>query len=128
MASNGFLRVHRNWEDWTGIGLGFLVALSPWIARQDGDPYATGASVVIGLAVLVLAEIGLVKFARPAEYGQLACGGALAACPVVLGYAGEGELRYWHFAFGALVALLALLQLRQRHSPDDPALAAHADS
>lgn len=33
------------------------------------------------------------------------------ASPFILGYADAGMLRYWHFVLGALVALLAAMEL-----------------
>jgi hypothetical protein len=33
------------------------------------------------------------------------------ALPFILGYAGAGGLRYWHFALGGIVVLLALQEL-----------------
>ncbi len=86
------------------------------------------ARVGIGVVVVLLAEIGMIGLVRSAEYGELACGLGLAACPFVMGYADDGELRFWHFGLGGLVAALAALQLWQDWSLSDSELAAHADS
>lgn len=128
MALSNLLSVHRKWEDWAGIGLGLLIVVSPWIAREDGDAAIAVAAVGIGVVVVLLAEIGMVGLVRPVEYGELACGLGLAACPFLMGYADEGELRFWHFGLGGSVVLLAALELWQDWSLSDTELATHADS
>ncbi|MBI3507100.1 MAG: SPW repeat protein [Proteobacteria bacterium] len=128
MASPTTLSVHREWEDWAGIGLGVAITLSPWIARQDGDTSVVLTTVCIGILVLLLAEIGLVGLIRPIEIGELVCGLALAVWPFALGYADAGELRYWHFSLGGFVTLLAAFELWQDWSGGYSQLTAHADS
>ncbi len=128
MALSNLLAVHRKWEDWAGIGLGLAILLSPWIVRESAEPVVTVVAVGIGVVVVLLAEIGMIGLVRSAEYGELACGLGLAACPFVMGYADDGELRFWHFGLGGLVAALAALQLWQDWSLSDSELAAHADS
>jgi hypothetical protein len=128
MASPTSLRIHREWEDWAGIGLGLAITLSPWIAREDGDIDIVLTTACIGILVLLLAEIGLVGVIRPIEIGELLCGLALVAWPFALDYADAGELRYWHFSLGGLVTLLAAFELWQDWSGGCAQLTAHADS
>ena len=33
------LDVHRHWQDWLGIALGVLIALSPWLAEQTDNQF-----------------------------------------------------------------------------------------
>jgi hypothetical protein len=124
MAINRFFKVHRTWEDWLGMALGVVIALSPWIARQTDHELVTWNAVAIGAIVLVLAELELVGLRRWQEAGTIACGLWVAASPLVFGYA-EGTLRYWHFALGIAVVLLALLQLWQDWKLSDRELARH---
>lgn len=124
MAINRFFKVHRTWEDWLGMALGVVIALSPWIARQTDHELVTWNAVVIGAIVLVLAELELVGLRRWQEAGTIACGLWMAASPFIFDHA-EGPLRYWHFALGAAVVLLALLQLWQDWKLSDRELARH---
>ena len=57
--------------------------------------------------------------------GELALGLWLIASPFIFGFAGTGELRYWHFILDAVVALLALLELWQDWTLSDKELAQH---
>jgi hypothetical protein len=113
MASWRFLDAHRTWQDWASLGLGILIGLAPWLAGEIGHRAVVLNAAVIGVLVVLLAEIELVKLRRWPEIAQLACGLWQMASPYVFGYAGAGELRYWHFVLGALVALLAGLELWQ---------------
>jgi hypothetical protein len=105
------LKTHRTWEDWAGIALSISIILSPWMARQSTDTGVVMITVLLGLMLLTLAQYELVKAHRSVEVVELACGVAVLALPMLLGYA--GALRTWHFALGGLVSLLALLELWQ---------------
>ena len=117
-----FLKEHRTWEDWAGLVLGVLIGLSPWIAAPSAEHGVPLLAVAIGLAVTLLAQLELVALRRWHEVAELACGVALIASPFMLGYAKAGQLRYWHFALGALVALLAGLALWQDWNASDEEL------
>jgi hypothetical protein len=106
-----FLRTHRTWEDWAGIALSLSIILSPWMARQSNDAGVVLITALLGLMLLTLAQYELVKAHRSVEVVELACGVAVLALPLLLGYA--GALRTWHFVLGGLVALLAMLELWQ---------------
>jgi hypothetical protein len=110
-ARASYLRTHRTWEDWAGIGLSITIILSPWMARQSGDPGVVLITALLGLLLLTLAQYELVKPHRSVELVELVCGVAVMALPVLLGYA--GALRIWHFVLGGLVTSLALLELWQ---------------
>lgn len=123
MAIGRLFKVHRTWEDWFGMALGVVIALSPWLARQTDHQLVTWNAVLIGAIVLVLAELELVGLQRWEEAGTIACGLWVIASPFVFGYADVGTLQYWHFALGAAVVLLALLQLWQDWKLSDRELA-----
>jgi hypothetical protein len=107
----GFLRTHRTWEDWVGIGLSISIILSPWMARQSADPGVVMVTALVGLMLLTLAQYELVKAHRSVEMVELALGIVVMALPFLLGYA--GQLMAWHFALGALISSLAILELWQ---------------
>jgi hypothetical protein len=125
MAGIRFFNVHRNWEDWFGIGLGVLIGLSPWLAGQQDNQIVMWNAVLVGALVLALAALEFVGLQRWEEAGAFALGLWLIASPFTYGYADAGVLRYWHFALGGLVALLALLELWQDWKLNDRDLAQH---
>lgn len=104
---------HRNWEDWFGMLLGLMIALSPWAARDEVGHAAVWNAALIGVAVFFLAELEYVALTRWEETGQLLLGLWLVLSPYVFGYFNTGTLRFWHSTLGGLVILLAALELWQ---------------
>lgn len=123
MAGIRLFDVHYVWEDYLGMVLGALIVLTAWTI---GDPPSQGIAInaaFIGVMVLVLGVAELVDLHRWEEGLEGACGLWLMASPFIFGYAGAGTLRYWHFALGAAVVLLAALELRQDWKLSDVELA-----
>lgn len=125
MARFDILKSHRTWEDYVGIVLGVLIGMTPLIAGETTNQVALYNALVVGIFVLMLASFELVQLRRAEEIEELLCGGWLIASPFVFGYAGAGQLRWWHFALGALVAIIALLELVQDWRLSDEELAKH---
>ncbi len=125
MSGIRFFNIHRSWEDWTGMLLGVLIGLSPWLAGQQDNPAIMGNALLVALLVLGLAQLMYVSLQRWEEIGEIACGLWLMASPFTFGYAEAGVLRYWHFVLGAIVALLAVLELWQDWKLSDRELAQH---
>ena len=111
MATSSFLTIPRTWQDWLGAGLGAAVGVSPWAAGDASHEAVVLNAAQIGVLVLGLAVFERVNLRRWGELGQLACGIWLTASPFVFGYADAGQLRYWHFALGPLLTMLAALEL-----------------
>ena len=59
------------------------------------------------------------------EVAEIVAGLWLIASPYVFGYSGDGTLRFWHVSLGALVVLLAALQLWQDWDRSDQEMAQH---
>jgi hypothetical protein len=116
---------HGTWEDWLGIGLGAIIGATPFFVDQPITPAILYNAIIIGLLVLVLSSFELVDLRRWEEIGQLACGVWLAASPYALDYAQAGALRWWHYGLGALVALVAALELWQDWRLSSKELAEH---
>jgi len=142
MARIDFLKSHRTWEDYVGIFFGVLIAMTPLIAGETTDHVAHNSfletligkttnhavtlnSMVVGILVLALASFELVHLRRSEEVVEFLCGGWLIASPFVFAYAEAGQLRWWHFSLGALVAILALFELWQDWRLSDEDLAKH---
>jgi hypothetical protein len=125
MAGIRFFNVHRTWEDWVGMAVGMLIAISPWIAGQADGQLPMLNAIAVGTAVFLLAELELVDLNRWEETGEILCGLWLIASPFVFGYAEAGVLATWHFALGSIVVLLAVVELWQDWKLSDKQLAEH---
>ena len=82
-------------------------------------------AMLVGVLVFSLAAIELVDLHRWEETGEIVCGLWLIASPYIFGYAGTDLLRYRHFGLGAVVALLAAIELWQDWRLSDRELARH---
>jgi uncharacterized membrane protein len=126
MAKNERVKTHPAWEDWLGLGLGVLIIFTPSITGDAVDKNVQLATTVIGFLILFSAFIErlqvLERQEEPArEWEELAeglFGVMLIALPFIFGYATSGTLRYWHFALGGIVLLLALYELRRDWAGD----------
>src|SRR6516165_8304939 len=105
--------VHYLWEDCVSMVLGVLIALTSWMVGDVGSQIVAINAVIIGILVLALGASEFLDLRRWEEGLETACGLWLIASPFVFGYANAGTLRYWHFALGAAVVLLAVSELRQ---------------
>ena len=125
MSGIRFFNVHRSWEDWVGMLIGVLIVFSPWLAEQQHDQAVMWNAVLVGALVLGLAQLEYVSLRRWEEIGELACGLWLIASPFTFAYAESGALRYWHFILGAIVVLIAALELWQDWKLSDKELVQH---
>ena len=96
-----------------GLVLGLTIGLSPWFYDEPVVPAVLLNSAVTGLAVLALAQLELVRLRRWEEVAELVCGLWLTASPFIFHYAHQDHLRFWHWALGAIVSILALFELWQ---------------
>ena len=94
MSNFRFLDTHRTWEDWCGMLLGLLIALSPWFPNEPdhGTDAERGFVILnaftIGILVFGLAQLEYVALQRWEEVAELLAGLWLIASPYVLGYSG----------------------------------------
>jgi ABC-type branched-subunit amino acid transport system permease subunit len=125
MSGIRIFNVHRPWEDWVSMLLGVLIGFSPWFAGQQDNPAINWNAVLVGVLVLAFAELEYISLQRWEEAGEMVLGFWLMASPFTFGYAETGTLRYWHFLFGAMVVVLAILELWQDWRLSDKELARH---
>src|SRR3954452_6373257 len=111
MAIKDALKAHRTWEDGVGLWLGLTIGLTPWLYDEASVPCVVLNSTLTGLAVLMLAQLEIVRLRRWEEVAQLACGVWLVAAPFILDYAHQHHLRFWHWTLGGIVSVLAALEL-----------------
>jgi len=107
------LSEHRSWEDFAAIALGALIVASPFIAGFEGMTTMLVTTIVAGGLVMAIGLMELAAHRISEQAVALVCGLWMIASPYVFNY--QGNLRVWHMALGVLVAMLALLELRQPH-------------
>ena len=109
---HGFsLLKHQTWEDGASMVLGLLVVLSPSLSGAATSTAVMTLTGFVGVLIVAMAGLEMVSLRRWEETIETLCGIWLIASPFVFGY--SGALRSWHIALGALVVLLALLELWQ---------------
>ena len=70
-------------------------------------------AVLVGLVVTIISQFEIFGPTVWEEVVNAACGAWLIASPFVFGYGGAGQLRFWHFVLGALIALVAVVEILQ---------------
>ncbi len=105
--------VHYLWEDCVSMVLGAVIALTSWMVGDTVSQTIAANAVIVGILVLALGAAEFLDLRRWEEGLETGCGLWLIVSPFIFGYADSGTLRYWHFALGAAVVLLAVLELRQ---------------
>ena len=113
MELRDFLKAHRSWEDGVTLQLGLTIGLTPWLYDEIPDPRVLLNSAVTGLAVLIIAQLEILRRGRWEEVAQLACGAWLISSPFLFDYGHQDHVRLWHWALGAVVAVLATFELWQ---------------
>lgn len=111
MSRQSLLRQHRAWEDWVVMALGMAIVLAPWVTNETANQPAVINAAVAGFALMMLAELDLMRFRRWVVLSQLACGGWIALSPSIFGHAADGSLRFWHVSLGLAGVLLSGLEL-----------------
>jgi hypothetical protein len=132
MSDFRFFNTHRTWEDWLGMLLGVLIVLSPWFPTQvaheivDADrSYVILNTFAVGIIVFGIAQLEYVALHRWEEVAGIVLGLWLIASPYMIGYSGDGLLRFYHSSLGSLVLLLAALQLWQDWDLSDQDMLKH---
>lgn len=115
------ISTHRTWEDWATMVLGVLIGISPWMTGATDQTMVVATSVVVGALLVLVGILEQVRLHRLEEVFQLFCGLFVLAAPSWLVYG--GTLAAFHYVLGALVAVLAILELWQDWSLSDRELA-----
>jgi hypothetical protein len=132
MSDFRYFSIHRTWEDWCGMLLGVLIMLSPWFPTQAGHEVGDAErgfvilnTFTVGLVVFGLAQLEYVALQRWEQVAEIVLGLWLIASPYILGYSGDGLLRFWHSSLGGIVVLLATWQLWQDWDLNDQEMLKH---
>ena len=113
MAVKDYLKTHRTWQDGMGLLFGMTIGLSPYVAAEVSNIPAVLNAAFSGLAILIIAQLELVRLRRWEEALELMLGLWVVASPFVFGYAGSGGLRAAHWILGGCVAVIGGLELWQ---------------
>jgi hypothetical protein len=113
MTGIRLFNIHYIWEDCVSMALGVLIVLTSWMVADVGSQIVAINAVIVGILVLALGMSEFLDLRRWEEGLEIACGLWLVASPFIFGYADAGMLRFWHFALGAGVVLVAVLELLQ---------------
>jgi hypothetical protein len=113
MTGIRLFNIHYIWEDCVSMALGVLILLTSWMVQDVGSQIVAINAVIVGILVLALGMSEFLDLRRWEEGLETACGLWLLASPFIFGYADAGTLRFWHFALGAGVVLVAVLELLQ---------------
>lgn len=107
---------HRDWkfrrafQHWSIITVAIVITAAALMGEASDVDVAMNAAL-LSLVLLVSTAFELVGLHFCQDTSELLCGVWIAGSPFVLGYAYTGQLRYWHFASGALLVLLATFNL-----------------
>ena len=115
------LETHRAWQEATGIGLGLIAALSPWITGQLSDSTILSATAAAGSMVLLLSAAQLLTLTRFEQVATLLAGLWLCGAPFGLGYVAS-PLGVMHLLLGPAIVALSALELWQDWSKSDEEL------
>lgn len=103
-------RLAQPWLDWLNLGIGAVLAMSPWLLLSDS--YAALLNVFFsGTAVAIAAGIALVSPNVWAQRLNITSGIWLAVAPLVLGYADSAADTLTSLLAGLGVAGFASFQL-----------------
>ena len=84
-------------------------------------------AVIVGAMVFMLGQYEAADLHRWQEGGEIMLGSWMVASPFIFGYSANGTLRFWHFVLGAIVVILAVIELWQDWNLSDEELAEHGD-
>ena len=108
--------------DFSNLGLGGFLFLSPWIFGFTSDlGWHTSwiAGTAIGIIAIFIgdlfASVTIPSFIETEEWLNLAIGLWLAACPWILGFHGDTLAMQVHLAVGLVVAAIAVVELWVMH-------------
>ena len=122
MTKGKFLSEHKTWEDVATLFLGFVLMISPWIVSQTTSGDAISNAGIIGFFLILLAGFEMSRLHRWEEVVTLLLGLWMIVSPYVLGYEMLTPLAPVHQVIGALVSVLAMLQLWQDWNYSDDEL------
>ena len=103
----------RRWQDWSCMGLGIAMAVSPWLLGYTGLQDATLNAVIIGFLTFALSALALTLLDRWEAYINALLGIWLLLSPWLLRFEDFGGAKFAHLAIGAFILVIAILEIWQ---------------
>jgi hypothetical protein len=104
------------WQDWVNLVLGVWLFISPWALRFWGTmPGSSGNFLMVGVALVVFALVGLNARGLWQEWVNLVLGICLIVSPWLLGFHTHAVARDDAIVVGIVAAVVALWALLERH-------------
>jgi hypothetical protein len=113
MAGSLQLAKHRSWEDWLSIAFGVLILISPAAMFSVVPAPVLYNALACGVVLLGVTLFEIMNRERWEEALYFVVGVWLAVSVFLIDYGAASPLRIWHFALGALVAVLAAFEFWQ---------------
>jgi hypothetical protein len=101
------------------LASGVLILVWPFAVDERVNGLVTLNAVVVGLVVTIAAQFELFGPTVRDEVVNGACGLWLILSPMVFGYSWADQLKLWHFGLGAVVTVIAGLELWQEWQKAD---------
>jgi hypothetical protein len=101
--------------DVVNLVLGFGLLISPWLLNFTSDMTASRNAWICGLVIALVSIAALSAFAAWEEWVNLILGAWVLVSPWILGFQGTSAAVSIHLAVGALVALIAAVDLWSSH-------------
>lgn len=106
------------WQDWANMVFGLLLAVSPWLLQFNGLEGATLNAVIIGGLICALSALALTLL----DHWEAYISGLLGVCamlsPWLLGFTAYDAATLAHTGLGALVVVVAVIEIWQGGSSD----------
>jgi hypothetical protein len=104
------------WQDWVNLVLGIWLFVSPWaLGFQAAMPGSSGNFFIVGVAIIVLAIVGLNARWLWQEWLNLALGIWLVVSPWLLGFSADAAARDDAIFVGIVAGVMAAWALLERH-------------
>jgi len=104
----------RQWQDGLNLVIGFWLIIAPWVLGYADTRIAVGNSVIMGVAVLIVAFVALVTPDIWEEWISLLLGFLLVISPLTTGYETQTTAVINSVIMGLLVGGDAVLGLNKR--------------
>lgn len=108
----------RRWQDWSNMVFGLLLAVSPWLLGFTGLEGATLNAVIIGGLICALSALALTLLDRWEAYISGLLGIWAMLSPWLLGFTDYNAAMLAHLGLGALVVVVAAIEIWQSGMPD----------
>ena len=95
--------------------LGVILLISPWLIGFEAEQMATWTAIIGGAVIAAMAVAAFMRLAEWEEWTNLVAGLCVVASPWLIGFTAVARAAWTHIIIGAVVALLAAIEIRRMH-------------